>query len=169
MALACRISDCPAICLDRKCVKRPVLRYLWDSAGSQRLHLFWTECLVLTIAVCTVCDLFSTDKCSKLVAVKLRSLNDRAWTTPTCFARHSYLTSYAPPSSHHVNFRYLSTLSLQFGSSAAQKRKVAVFVCPFAWMFMVVLQLSTVQWETLFRRRLRCTEGWKCLIKWLLK
>jgi hypothetical protein len=95
---------------------------------------------------------------------KLPSFNERAWTTPTCFARHSYWTSSFSPSSHHINFRYLSPRSLHFGSSAAQKRKVAVFVFPFTWMLLVVFQCNAVQWETLFRRRLRCTEGWKCLI-----
>jgi len=97
MALACRISDCPAICLDRKCVKRPVLRYLWDSAGSQRLHLFWTECLVLTIAVCTVCDLFSTDKCSKLVAVKLTFI-ERARMNHPHMLRTSFVLDVICPS-----------------------------------------------------------------------
>jgi len=108
MTLACRLSDCPTCRLDRKGVKRHVLRYMWDSAGSQRSRLFWTEGFVLTVKLFVKFVTFSALTTGRR---KLPSLKERAWTTPTCFACYSYVTSSSPPSSHHNNFR-LSPRSL---------------------------------------------------------
>ena len=70
MVLAYRISECPTYCLDPKCFKKPVLRYLWDSAVKSAFSSVLNRRLGVDCKdVCTVRNVFNIDNCTKLVAV----------------------------------------------------------------------------------------------------